>query len=809
MVQKKKKGKDRLDKYYYLAKQQGYRSRAAFKLVQLNKKFNFLEKANVVIDLCAAPGSWMQVAQQLMPISKVIVGVDLDPIKPIPNASSFVGDITTAKCRQEIKKIIKNAKADVVLHDGAPNVGTAWVQDAYNQAELTLSACKLATEFLKVDGTFVTKVFRSAEYNKLLWVFNQLFKKVSPTKPKASRNSSAEIFVVCEGFIAPKKLDPKLLDPKHVLKPIESGSYNKTIFSKKDSVNRSGYDDDVGAILFKKKSVQEFIDAEDPVEFLGKLNQISFNDEDGSSKYESLDITTDEIKECLKDLKVLNKKDFSSILRWRGKIRTMLKEDLEANKMDDEDADRPLTKEEEEERMIQELDKDMTELERDKKRKKKKKKETIMKQKKRMAYSVQGDFNDDHGEGEDALFDLKSINTHALEELGMDEMMEEEEVEDEESSEDEEGYFDPDEEGRRYQEEMEDYFDTMYLQYLQTKKKDRKRAISKLNEMNEEDETLFNASFDEDSEHEEEDNDLVVAPKKDQKIETKMWFDQDEFKSLVDEDDDEEIEIKKRMAMMNDNKRRKIKDTTDEDLVIEEPSDDEHSSFEEIVHEDGKRKKKKERIRRGKDDKKEKESSFEVVKQEVFEHDDDSLDDDDKSEILALAKKMMKKDSRTDILDSSLNKRFYGDTDSLPQWFSDEERSYNYFNAPVTKEEINEMKEKLKAINARDPKKVAEAKARKRRKLQQSLDKAKAKAAKIMESEEITDGSKLKEIEKIYSKARSKNQQKKKYVVSKKYNASKKKGGVPAKGNTSIKHVDSRMKKDKRSQDKKRKRKRK
>lgn len=713
-----------------------------------------------------------------------------------------------------------------VLHDGAPNVGTAWVQDAYNQAELTLAACKLAVEFLKTNGTFVTKVFRSAEYNKLLWVFNQLFKKVTPTKPKSSRTTSAEIFVVCEGYIAPKKIDPKLLDPKHVLKPIETGTYSKSIFSKKESVNRSGYDDDVGAILFKKATVQEFIDAEDPVEFLGKLNQITFEGE--SSKYENLEITTYEIKECLKDLKVLNKRDFANILKWRNKIKNMIKEELEEEEEEEEEK-RPLTKEEEEEMMLEELERDVAELERDKKRRKKKKKEEIMKQKKRLALSINTDeYLETHGEGDDALFNIKTINTKALEEIGMDAIEEEEEEEDEQDMEEEEdeGYISPDEEARRYHEEMEEYFDRMYLQYLKTKKKEKKKALSKLNEENEEDETLFKASFDQDSDDDDDENNLVVVPKKDQRIETKMWFDQDEFKALVDEDEDEEVEIKKRMALMHQNKKQKTKENEEKEGEIkqngsinkkgveeEDDDDDEMPALEKVEFDDGKKKKKKKRDRRGnkEEEKKKEKDSFEIVKQEKFEGDDseeeESIEDEEKAEILALAKKMIKNDSRSEIADSMLNKRFFGDTEDLPRWFVDEERAFNYYNPPITKEEVLEMKAKLRAINALEPKKVAEAKARKRKRLQQALEKAKAKAAKIMESDEIADGSKLREIEKIYRKARAKEKQKKKYVVSRKHNASKV-GRVKAKGNTKIKYVDARMKKDKRAEQRKKKRKR-
>uniref|UniRef100_A0A8C3AX59 pre-rRNA processing protein FTSJ3 n=1 Tax=Cyclopterus lumpus TaxID=8103 RepID=A0A8C3AX59_CYCLU len=387
MGKKLKVGKARKDKFYHLAKETGYRSRSSFKLIQLNRKFQFLQKARALVDLCAAPGGWLQVATKFMPVSSLIIGVDLVPIRPIPNVVALQEDITSDKCRQAIRKELQTWKVDVVLNDGAPNVGANWQHDAFTQAHLTLMAMKLAAEFLTKGGTFVTKVFRSKDYQPLLWIFQQFFKKVQATKPQASRNESAEIFVVCQGFLAPDKIDSRFFDPKHAFKEVEVQA--KTV--KEMSLNND---------LF---TVTSFLKAENAVDFLDKASEITFDNTD----LEFHPATSIEIRECCRDIKVLGRKELRLLLTWRATLRRFLAKKLkgeakpldpEINLSSDEEKggfeDEPDKKkkkegEEEEEDEEKEMEKKLAELKAEEVSELKRKKKKLLKERRKQRERVE------------------------------------------------------------------------------------------------------------------------------------------------------------------------------------------------------------------------------------------------------------------------------------------------------------------------------------------------------------------------------------------------------------------------------------
>lgn len=319
-VKSKKKAKTRLDAYYRLAKDQGYRARSAFKLIQLNRKYDFLAKSKVLVDLCAAPGGWCQVAAKFMPIGSQIVGVDLVPIAPIRGCKTFVGDITDDKTRKIIVTHLKKEPVDCVIHDGAPNVGGVWARDLFDQNSLVLSALKMACSMLKPDGWFVTKVFRSGDFHKLLWVMKELFEKVEATKPLASRMESAEIFVVCAGFKAPKSIDPSMFSAAKVFADVGEEKImtaSGALVTPKSNVPM-GYDD-FATIAHRVANFSEFIVAADPKGFLKTYQELRFSSDEDKEVLKHKG-TKKELVYLCGDLQQVGDGDCRRLLRWREAI---------------------------------------------------------------------------------------------------------------------------------------------------------------------------------------------------------------------------------------------------------------------------------------------------------------------------------------------------------------------------------------------------------------------------------------------------------------------------------------------------------
>eukprot|EP01095_Lingulamoeba_sp_RSL-Kostka_P016392 TRINITY_DN8019_c0_g1_i1.p1 TRINITY_DN8019_c0_g1~~TRINITY_DN8019_c0_g1_i1.p1 ORF type:complete len:322 (-),score=70.31 TRINITY_DN8019_c0_g1_i1:152-1096(-) len=225
------KGKDKRDIYYRLAKEQGWRARSAFKLLQIDEEFHILDNVTKVVDLCAAPGSWSQVlSRKLYKGSKElenqeemdnmnddiensevkIVAVDLQDMAPLPGVIEIKGDITKKSTAEEIISHFDGGFADIVISDGAPDVTGLHDIDEYIQAQLILAALNITTHVLKSGGTFLAKIFRGKDVSLLYEQLKIFFNQVDVVKPKSSRNTSIESFVLCRDFSPPENYKPSM-----------------------------------------------------------------------------------------------------------------------------------------------------------------------------------------------------------------------------------------------------------------------------------------------------------------------------------------------------------------------------------------------------------------------------------------------------------------------------------------------------------------------------------------------------------------------------------------------------------------------
>jgi 23S rRNA (uridine2552-2'-O)-methyltransferase len=187
------------DPYFRKAKAEGYRARSAYKLIQIQDRFQVLRRGDTVLDLGAAPGSWSQVAAQLVGRDGVVIAIDLQPVEPIEDVLVLQGDMTDRGVQE---KVIHAAggPVDVVLSDAAPNVSGIRVRDHAFSIRLVYAALTIAQNALKSGGNFVAKVFEGEDLPQLLVDLRTQFERVKPYYPDATRREGYEVFVVCKGF---------------------------------------------------------------------------------------------------------------------------------------------------------------------------------------------------------------------------------------------------------------------------------------------------------------------------------------------------------------------------------------------------------------------------------------------------------------------------------------------------------------------------------------------------------------------------------------------------------------------------------
>mmetsp|Transcript_65605 Transcript_65605/g.97143 ORF Transcript_65605/g.97143 Transcript_65605/m.97143 type:complete len:1026 (+) Transcript_65605:290-3367(+) len=402
--------------------------------------------------------------------SSIIIAVDILPIRKINNnVITIIGDITTEATKAKIKSEMQGAAADVVLADGAPNVGASYDKDAYEQNEIALHCLKCATQHLKHNGSFITKLYRSQDYSSYLWVAKQFFMNVQAVKPAASRSQSAEIFLVCTGYRDPTSIDVRMFDPKFVFDQVDGAATGggdaaqsiganitsvgkMNIFHKKwgeKRRSRQGYDmTQLDASMRNIGSICDFMEGSangrkecDPIHMLSVCTGISFScslckekkeedkDEEESSKpecnckfYLEHELTSSEVKACLSDLKVLNRSDFKGLLTWRLKMQDALKKKMAQYRkqegIDDDDHEDEASSGEEDEEQDSDAEEEgiQTEIQemrqrklREKKKAKKKERELAAKRRRRAALGM--DLNAVDVPDNDKIFSLATITS--------------------------------------------------------------------------------------------------------------------------------------------------------------------------------------------------------------------------------------------------------------------------------------------------------------------------------------------------------------------------------------------------------------
>ena len=189
------------DSYFKKAKQEGYRSRAAYKLLELQQRYRLMKPGDRVIDLGAAPGGWLQVAAKFIGRNGIVVGVDLESIQPLPQPNVFIvrGDISSDEVRRRISELL-GGPADCVLSDLAPKLTGIRDADMARSLELNRKALSVAIEMLRPGGSLLLKSFISDDLQIFTAELKHHFAIVQRTKPEATRQGSSEFYFYAKGF---------------------------------------------------------------------------------------------------------------------------------------------------------------------------------------------------------------------------------------------------------------------------------------------------------------------------------------------------------------------------------------------------------------------------------------------------------------------------------------------------------------------------------------------------------------------------------------------------------------------------------
>jgi 23S rRNA (uridine2552-2'-O)-methyltransferase len=196
------------DRYYKKAKQEGYRSRAAYKLLELQQRYRLLRSGDKVVDLGAAPGGWLQVAAKMVGQNGKLIGVDLQQMRPFSerNISLLHGDVSTGEIQLRIKELL-GGLADAVISDMAPKLSGIRDADMARAVELNRLALDVAVQLLRPGGSLLIKSFMNNELHQFTAELKRQFADVQRTKPEATRQGSSEFYFFAKGLLAKRSSD--------------------------------------------------------------------------------------------------------------------------------------------------------------------------------------------------------------------------------------------------------------------------------------------------------------------------------------------------------------------------------------------------------------------------------------------------------------------------------------------------------------------------------------------------------------------------------------------------------------------------